>query len=169
MAWTLLYTTQLQVVYSVVSSFYVCLGLSSFYILGKYKSKDIIPDEGRYSNTAGVVGVRYRERYFKDSVFEALKIIEPVVERHGLTMVETALRWVIHHSALSIVDGNDGVIIGCSSLAQLDENLKDCEKGPLPAEVIEALDKAWLVSKVDTPNYFRFDFSKLSFRNHSTN
>lgn len=114
-----------------------------------------------------VDGARYRERYFKDSVFEALKIIEPVVEKHGLTMVETALRWVVNHSALNIKDGNDGVIIGCSSLAQLDENLKDCEKGPLPADVIEALDKAWQVSKADTPDYFRFGFSKLSFGIHS--
>lgn len=110
------------------------------------------------------MGVRYRERYFKDSTFEALKIIEPVVEKHGLTMVETALRWVVNHSALNIKDGNDGVIIGCSSIAQLDENLKDCEKGPLPTEVVEALDKAWLVAKVDTPNYWRYDFSKSPLR-----
>lgn len=99
----------------------------------------------------------YRKRYFKDSTFEALKIIEPVVEKHGLTMVETALRWVVNHSALNIKDGNDGVIIGVSSLEQLDQNLKDCEKGPLPQEVLDALDKAWLVSKPDTPNYWHLD------------
>lgn len=111
------------------------------------------------------MGDMYRKRYFKDSTFDALKIIEPVVEKHGLTMVETALRWVVNHSALNIKDGNDGVIIGCSSLAQLDENLKGCEKGPLPAEVVEALDKAWLVTKIDTPNYYRFDFSKSTLQN----
>lgn len=133
--------------------------LTFTYLLGKYKSKDI-PEEGRYSNAVGEMGIRYRERFFKDSTFEALKIIEPVVEKHGLTLIETALRWVVNHSALNIKDGNDGVIIGCSSLAQLDENLKDSEKGPLPAEVVEALDKAWLVTKVDTPNYWRMDFSK---------
>lgn len=109
------------------------------------------------------MGERYRERFFKDSIFEALSIIEPVVEKHGLTLVETALRWVVNHSALNIKDGNDGVIIGCSSIAQLDENLKDCEKGPLPAELLEALDKAWLVTKADTPNYWRMDFSEYKY------
>lgn len=128
-------------------------------MLGKYKSKDV-PEEGRYSYAVGAMGDLYRGRYFKDSVFEALKIIEPVVEKHGLTLIETALRWVVNHSALNVKDGNDGVIIGCSSIAQLDENLNDCAKGPLPAEVVEALDKAWLVTKADTPNYWRMDFGK---------
>ncbi|KAK0108405.1 hypothetical protein ONS95_003213 [Cadophora gregata] len=123
---------------------------------GKYKSKDI-PSEGRYSDAVGRMGDMYRKRYFKDSTFEALKVIEPVVEKHGLTMVETALRWVVNHSALNVKDGNDGVIIGVSSLAQLDQNLKDCEKGPLPEEVLQALDKAWKVSQPDTPNYWHLD------------
>jgi len=105
---------------------------------GKYKTKEI-PKEGRYSDAVGGMGEMYRKRYFKDSTFEALQIIEPVVEKHGLTMVETALRWVVNHSALNIKDGNDGVIIGVSSLDQLDQNLKDCEKGPLPEEVVQAL------------------------------
>jgi aflatoxin B1 aldehyde reductase len=107
---------------------------------GKYKTKDI-PKEGRYSDSVGRMGEMYRKRYFKDSTFEALQIIEPVVEKHGLTMVETALRWIVNHSALNIKDGTDGVIIGVSSLGQLDENLKDCEKGPLPEEVLQALGK----------------------------
>lgn len=107
------------------------------------------------------MGEMYRKRYFKDSTFEALKIVEPVAEKHGLTLVETAVRWVVNHSALNIKDGNDGIIIGVSSLSQLDQNMKDCEKGPLPQEVVDALDKAWLVTKVDTPNYWHLDLSKL--------
>lgn len=142
---------------------------------GKYKTKDI-PKEGRYSDAVGRMGDMYRKRYFKDSTFEALQIIEPVVAKHGLTMVETALRWVVNHSALNIKDGNDGVIIGVSNIDQLDQNLKDCEKGPLPEEVLQALvcllkvslkiellpltlskDKAWKVSQRDTPNYWHLD------------
>lgn len=122
---------------------------------GKYTSKDI-PTEGRYSDAVGKMGEMYRKRYFKDSTFEALRIIEPVVTKHGLTMVETALRWMVHHSALD-VNGGDGIIIGVSGLDQLDQNLKDCEKGPLPEEVLQALDKAWKVSQPDTPNYWHLD------------
>jgi len=103
------------------------------------------------------MGEMYRSRYFKDSTFEALRIVAPVVEKHGLTIVETALRLYVHHSALKIKDGNDGIIIGVSSIAQLKTNLKDCEGGPLPEEVLQALDKAWMVSKPDTPNYWHLD------------
>jgi len=123
---------------------------------GKYKTTDI-PAEGRYSDAVGSLGSMYRKRYFHDSTFKALQIIEPVVEKHGLTMIETALRWCVHHSALKITDGTDGIIIGVSKLGQLEENLADCEKGPLPEEVVQALDEAWHVAKADTPDYWHLD------------
>jgi aflatoxin B1 aldehyde reductase len=44
-----------------------------------------------------------------------------------------------------------------SSVDQLDQNLKDIEAGPLPEEVVQALDKAWNISKVDQPNYWHLD------------
>jgi aflatoxin B1 aldehyde reductase len=123
---------------------------------GKFKTSEI-PTEGRFSDAVGAMGVNYRQRYFHDSTFKALQTIEPVVEKHGLTMVETALRWVVHHSALNIMDGNDGIIIGVSSLAQLESNLKDAKKGPLPQEVVDALDEAWKIAQRDTPNYWHLD------------
>ncbi|KAJ9294386.1 hypothetical protein DTO271G3_6961 [Paecilomyces variotii] len=124
---------------------------------GKIKSKDMVPQDGRYSDKAKS-GEMYRKRYFKDATFEALKTIEPVVEKHGLTMLETALRWLRHHSALNIKDGGrDGIIIGVSSLSQLESNLRDIEKGPLPEEVVEALDQAWLITKPTTANYWHLD------------
>jgi aflatoxin B1 aldehyde reductase len=58
-----------------------------------------------------------------------------------LTLLEMALRWCVHHSALKVMDGNDGVIIGVSSLRQLEGNLRDLEKGPLPEDVVQALDQ----------------------------
>lgn len=123
---------------------------------GKYKTADI-PAEGRYSDRH-TTGPSYRTRYFKDSVFDALKIIEPVAEKHNLTMVEIALRWVRHHSALNIKDGgNDGVLIGVSSIEQLQQNLDGIEKGPLPEEVVAALDEAWMVAKATTANYWHLD------------
>ncbi len=108
----------------------------------------------------------YRARYFKDATFEALAMIEPVVRKHNLTLVETAMRWCMHHSALNVGGraggaahgtGNDGVIIGISSFAQLEQNLADLEKGPLPDEVVKVLDEAWLVTKATAPNYWHLD------------
>lgn len=102
------------------------------------------------------MGNMYRARYFKDATFEALRIIQPVVEKHDLTMLEVAMRWCVHHSKLQIKNGGrDGIIIGVSSLAQLEQNLKDLEKGPLPEEVLKALDEAWTVTMPTTDTYFR--------------
>jgi len=81
----------------------------------------------------------YQARYFKDNYFQAIEIIRPVAEKYSVTLLEIALRWMIHHSLLDYASG-DGVIIGCSSLAQLESNLNDFEKGPLPDEVVNALD-----------------------------
>src|SRR5206468_2705742 len=88
-----------------------------------------------------------------------LQTIEGAVEKAGLSMIETALRWVVHHSALKIKDGNDGVIIGISSLPQLEENLNHLEKGPLPEEVVKALDEAWAIAKPDAANYWHKDLT----------
>ncbi len=124
---------------------------------GKYKSADIKPDEGRFGTKASRVGAMYRDRYFKDATFEALRIVEEAASKHDLTLLEIALRWCVHHSKLKTraKGGNDGVIIGVSSFQQLEGNLKDLEKGPLPEDVVEALDKAWMVNKATAPVYWR--------------
>ncbi|KAI1810446.1 aflatoxin B1 aldehyde reductase member 2 [Poronia punctata] len=122
---------------------------------GKIKSADLVPEDGRFS-ASNPTGARYRERYFKESTFRALKTVEDAVAKHeGLTMIETALRWVVHHSKLRITNGGgDGILIGISSYDQLDSNLDNLEKGPLPDDVVEALDKAWEIAKPDTTDYW---------------
>lgn len=124
---------------------------------GKIKSADIKPDEGRFGTKADRVGQMYRDRYFKDSTFEALKIVEEAAQKHNLTLLEIALRWVVHHSDLKtrVKGGNDGVIIGVSNFQQLEGNLADLEKGPLPEAVVKSLDEAWLTAKASAPTYFR--------------
>ncbi|KAK5159647.1 NADP-dependent oxidoreductase domain-containing protein [Cryomyces antarcticus] len=120
---------------------------------GKYKSADV-PTEGRYSDSVGKLGDLYRKRYFKDATFEALRVIEPAAAAHNLTLLEVAFRWCVHHSALNMAaGGRDGLIMGVSSLAQLQQNLRDCDKGPLPPDVVDALDHAWALAKATAPNY----------------
>lgn len=125
---------------------------------GKYRSKDHEAEAGRYADASGPTAKLYRERYFQDATFAALALIEPVAHRHGLTLLEVALRWCVHHSLLKVRGGGgrDGVIIGVSSLAQLESNLTDLEKGPLPDEVVQTLDKAWETqTKATCPLYWR--------------
>jgi aflatoxin B1 aldehyde reductase len=52
------------------------------------------------------------------------------------------------------MDGNDGVILGVSSLKQLEGNLQSLEKGPLPEEAVQVLDQAWLINKATAPRYW---------------
>ncbi|KAG5999603.1 hypothetical protein E4U54_001759 [Claviceps lovelessii] len=121
---------------------------------GKIKSRDMVPESGRFSDVAPAQGTNYRQRYFRDSTFQAMQLVEKAVEKHGLTMIETALRWMVHHSKLNVLNGHDGILIGVSSVEQLKENLDHLEKGPLPEEVVRALDEAWQISKADCANYW---------------
>lgn len=53
--------------------------------------------------------------------------------------------------------GRDGILIGVSNFGQLESNLRDIEKGPLPEEVVKVLDEAWMVTKPTAPNYWHLD------------
>ncbi|KAM0490386.1 hypothetical protein ACHAP8_011603 [Fusarium lateritium] len=122
---------------------------------GRYKSKEYSDEGGRFSSANVGFGMMYRDRYFRDDNFEALKVIQPVANRLGLTLLEIAFRWLVHHSKLKVKDGNDGIVIGISSLAQLESNLDNLEKGPLPEEVVQVLDKAWGITKPSSITYWR--------------
>ncbi|KAI0179420.1 aflatoxin B1 aldehyde reductase member 2 [Hypoxylon sp. FL1284] len=125
---------------------------------GKIKSADIDPADFSRFSTKSSTGANYRSRYFKESTFRALQTVEKAVEKHAeLTMIEVALRWVVHHSKLKVKDGNDGILIGISSHDQLVGNLDILEKGPLPDDVVAALDEAWMIAKPDAPNYWHKD------------
>lgn len=128
---------------------------------GKVRSKDMVPDSGRFSDTTQM-GTLYRQRYFRESTFRSMQVIEAAVEKHGLSMIETALRWMVHHSKLQVKganQGTDGILIGVSSVEQLEDNLTSLEKGPLPDDVVQALDEAWAISKADSANYWHGELS----------
>lgn len=136
---------------------------------GKIKTNQI-PMQGRFSDET-TIGPLLRNRYFKDATFDALSLIEPYAEKYQLTLLEIALRWCAHHSMLRFSnEGRDGIIIGVSSFEQLESNIRDLEKGPLPDEVVTALDQAWLTAKPTTPNYwhlglkYTYDTQKALFK-----
>lgn len=49
----------------------------------------------------------------------------------------------------------DGVIIGMSSMEQLQQNLAAAEEGPLDERVVAAFNDAWNLVAHECPNYFR--------------
>jgi len=125
--------------------------LAGGFFAGRVMKPDDTPEEGRFAGDSGMAKM-YRERYFRSSYFEALQLIQPVAEKHGLRLTEVALRWCQHHSLLTPADG---IILGASSAAQLEQNIVDSVKGPLPDDVVAALDEAWLKVKPVAPTYWR--------------
>ncbi|KAJ4355902.1 uncharacterized protein N0V89_003927 [Didymosphaeria variabile] len=125
---------------------------------GKYSTldKEAAPTEGRFSDKQNY-GKMYRDRYFKESVIDALGLVEPVAQGHNIPLIEVALRWCVHHSKLKMRSqgGNDGIILGISSYEQLEQNIEACEKGPLPQTVVDVLDKAWERTRGDAATYWR--------------
>merc|ERR1712093_359822 len=131
-------------------SFYEFNPLGGGIFTGQLKRDNEVEKGSRFDpNTAQ--GKNYRQRYWRDEYFQALDLIEPVAKSNNLTLAEIALRWVSHHSLLSR-DKGDNILIGASSVKHLESNLVDLEKGPLPQDVLDALDKAWdLVKEVASP------------------
>ncbi|KXS96184.1 hypothetical protein AC578_2671 [Pseudocercospora eumusae] len=95
----------------------------------------------------------YRKLYWNEPTFAALDIIRPLAQKHGMTTTEAALRWTSHHSAMK-GDKGDAVVIGSSSAEQLEANLSNLEKGPLPEDLVQAFEEAWSLVKVNTAPYF---------------
>lgn len=52
-------------------------------------------------------------------------------------------------------DLGDGVIIGMSSMEQLQQNLAAAEEGPLDERVVAAFNEAWNLVAHECPKYFR--------------
>ena len=61
-------------------------------------------------------------------------------QKEGLTGHAVALRWILHHSILDSKLG-EAIIIGASSLGQLEENLEICKAGPLPAHFVQMMNE----------------------------
>ncbi|KAF2097785.1 Aldo/keto reductase [Rhizodiscina lignyota] len=91
--------------------------------------------------------------YINNAYAAAVELLNPVIEKHGLTLRECALRWLAHHSLLA-ADKGDAILLGASRAEHLESNLLDLEKGPLPKEIVESLDRAWEQVKGLTPKYF---------------
>ncbi|KAJ7236430.1 Aldo/keto reductase [Mycena haematopus] len=121
----------------------------------RYPSIDSVAEKGSRLDPEGISGKAYRARYWKAAYFDALAALRPVVAAHKLTMAEVALRWVEHHSLMR-PDSGDAILIGGSNLKHVEENLIDLEKGPLPAEVLAALDTAWAAVKSISSSYHNY-------------
>ena len=133
-------------------SFYAFNPLAGGWLTSRYHrdTHDAVEPGSRFDPNR-LQGKMYRARYWNDSFFSALELIRDA--KGELRESEIALRWMMHHSQLKAELG-DKVIIGASSNAQLEQNLEDLEKGTLPEDILQALDKGWEMCRGVTWKYF---------------
>ncbi|KAJ7754515.1 NADP-dependent oxidoreductase domain-containing protein [Mycena metata] len=110
-------------------------------------------DTGDRFDPSQPVGKYLRTRYWHEPNFKALDLLRPEIAKHGITESEAAFRWLAHHSVLKKELG-DAVILGASSPKHLEENLAALDKGPLPDEVVAALEAGWEHTRVSSLKYW---------------
>ncbi|KAF8944533.1 hypothetical protein BGZ47_004127 [Haplosporangium gracile] len=131
--------------------FYAYNPISGGVLSGKYKFVGDEVKEGHRYDPNTRFGKMFRQRYWTETNFEAVQALTKVATANNFTLLEATLRWMRHHSGLT---AKDGIIIGSSSVAQLEESLTELDKGPLPEEMIKAFDEAWEHVKATTIWYF---------------
>lgn len=127
--------------------------LAGGFLTGRYSRQQEEFEAGSRFDPKIMQGAIHRDRYWNESYFDGLDIIRPAAEKHGLSIAEVSLRWLEYHSNMKNEVG-DSIIVGASSTKHLESNLADLEKGPLPEDVVQEMDKAWLKVKGVAPKYW---------------
>src|SRR5215472_16118321 len=91
----------------------------------------------------------YQRRYWHTQYFNAVERLRQIAADAGRSLVSLALNWLLHHTV------SDVVILGASSMTQLNENLAASEEDPLPEEVVKACDEVWKDLRGPIPVYNR--------------
>lgn len=107
--------------------------------------------KGTRFDTSSNVGNLYAGQYLKPELLNAAAKVHATAEKQGLSGHEVALRWVLHHSKLEGEKG-DAIIIGASSVRQLEMNVKACKAGPLPEELVKEVEGTWEVARDVAPH-----------------
>ena len=122
----------------------MCGGL----LTGRYARFEDEPTDGRFTHRPN-----YQKRYWKESFFDGVDIIKEAAAKHDMSTIEATYRWLAYHSMLNGERG-DAILIGASKASHLKQNMETVKAGPLPEDMLEAFDKAWEVTKGDSPEYF---------------
>ncbi len=92
----------------------------------------------------------YLDRYWHPGYFDAVEELQAIAGRAGRSLVDLSISWLRHHTAA------DCVILGASKMDHLEQNLNAFENGgPLPDDVLKAVDQVWHNLRGITPDYNR--------------
>jgi aryl-alcohol dehydrogenase-like predicted oxidoreductase len=92
----------------------------------------------------------YLDRYWHPAYFDAVDELQRAGAAAGRSLVDLSLNWLLHHTAA------DCVILGASRVEHLEQNLQALESGgPLPPNLLDAIERVWQGLRGITPNYNR--------------
>eukprot|EP00026_Physarum_polycephalum_P012149 Phypoly_transcript_12425.p1 GENE.Phypoly_transcript_12425~~Phypoly_transcript_12425.p1 ORF type:complete len:330 (+),score=58.48 Phypoly_transcript_12425:132-1121(+) len=132
-------------------SFFAYSPLAGSFLTGKVPRSQEVEPGSRFDKNHRL-GVNYGSRFNKESFHQAIDKFNEVGKPHGLDVQEIALRWIVHHSQLSAKHG-DAIIPGGRKLVNLQTSIELFEKGPLPADIVKAVEDVWVTIKADAPPY----------------
>jgi aflatoxin B1 aldehyde reductase len=120
--------------------FYGYNPLAGGLLTGKHSAQSVQTlTEGRFR----IGNELYRSRYLHPAQLQASEAFLSACADAGIPPARAALRWLRHHSALRSEAG-DGVIVGASKSAHLEDNLAGlADEEPLPESVLAAIDRGW--------------------------
>jgi aryl-alcohol dehydrogenase-like predicted oxidoreductase len=109
-------------------------------LTGKYRADQPPPEDTRFG-LKPPTGPLFRQRYWQDSLFEAVERVKEVARNCGTTPVQLSIAWLLHQPAVT------SVILGATRLEHLDEALKAVDL-KLDDSTREALDAIAPVQQV---------------------
>jgi aryl-alcohol dehydrogenase-like predicted oxidoreductase len=116
-------------------------------LTGKHAARQAPAGEGRFG--ASALGPQYRDRYWNDPMFAAVGALSEIARAAGLTLVELAYRW-LRAQPLA-----DAVLLGASSLSQLEANIAAAAGPDLEPDVTAACEEVWRGLDGPAPAYNR--------------
>merc|ERR1719471_2659254 len=118
-------------------------------LTGKHSREDGEVPKGRFHKNKN-----YSDRFYKPDVFDAVDKINAACKEADISIVQATYSWMMHHSKLG--SKGDGILLGASTIEQLEQNLKCCnESAPLPTGILEAFDEGWAICEPDAFAFWR--------------
>lgn len=91
----------------------------------------------------------YLDRFWHNAYFDAVAEVKAIAQDENMTPIDMAFRWLLAQEQVHCI------LLGASSLNQLDQNLEALKASPLTNEQLSACDEVWHKLRGPTPNYNR--------------
>ncbi|KAJ5578618.1 uncharacterized protein N7459_007582 [Penicillium hispanicum] len=108
--------------------------LAGGFLTGRPTRGDV---EGTRYAPSSQIATAMNAMYDKPEMHAAMTDLLDTLEPLQISGAGACLRWIYYHS---ILNENDGVILGASKLPQIVQNVNDIAQGPLPTAIVQKID-----------------------------